>query len=150
VRGFAPGGIGPRDISNWTSTKGNSLGGTEYIGGTLEVQFPIWGIPKDIGLRGALFTDAGALWDYRGVTNFSKALYGIPNLPCTYPYSAPSYGQGTCMITSSDGFRLRNSVGASILWQSPLGPIRFDYAVATVKSPYDITQRFRFSGGTTF
>ncbi len=66
VRGFAPGGIGPRDISNWTSTKGNSLGGTEYIGGTLEVQFPLWGIPKDIGLRGAVFTDAGSLWDYRG------------------------------------------------------------------------------------
>ena len=83
VRGFAPGGIGPRDISNWTSTQGNSLGGTDYIGGTLEVQFPIWGLPKDIGLRGALFTDAGSLWNYRGQTNFSKSLYGIPNLPCT-------------------------------------------------------------------
>ena len=46
VRGFAPGGIGPRDLSNWTSTKGNSLGGTDYIGGTLEVQFPDLGPAK--------------------------------------------------------------------------------------------------------
>ena len=72
VRGFAPGGIGPRDVSNWTSNQGNSLGGTNYVGGTLEVQFPLWGLPKDIGLRGALFTDAGSLWNFRGETNFSK------------------------------------------------------------------------------
>ncbi len=151
VRGFAPGGIGPRDISNWTQSQGQSIGGTDYIGGTLEAQFPIWGLPKDIGLRGAVFTDAGSLWNYRGPTNFSKALYGVANLPCAYPLTpAANYGQGSCMITSSTEFRLRNSVGASLLWQSPLGPIRFDYAIATVKGPYDVTQRFRFSGGTSF
>jgi outer membrane protein insertion porin family len=157
VRGFAPGGIGPRDVSNWTSTQGNSIGGTDYVGGTLEVQFPIWGLPKDIGLRGALFTDAGSLWNYRGQTNFSKALFGIPGLPCTLPFTAPTFGQGSCLITtpltggsSTTDFRIRQTVGASILWQSPLGPIRFDYAVATMKGPFDVTQRFRFSGGTNF
>ena len=77
--------------------------------------------------------------------------------PARYPYTAPTYGQGSCLITtpltggsSTTDFRLRQTVGASILWQSPLGPIRFDYAVATMKSPYDVTQRFRFSGGTSF
>jgi outer membrane protein insertion porin family len=157
VRGFAPGGIGPRDVSNWTSEKGNSIGGTDYIGGTLEVQFPIWGVPKDIGLRGALFTDAGSLWNYKGQTNFSKLLYGVAGVPCVLPYTAPSYGQGSCLVTtpltggsSTTDFRMRQTVGASILWQSPLGPIRFDYAVATMKGPYDVTQRFRFSGGTSF
>ncbi|HYA80664.1 MAG TPA: outer membrane protein assembly factor BamA [Methylocystis sp.] len=163
VRGFAPGGIGPRDLSNFESVKGNSLGGTQYIGATVEVQFPIWGIPKDIGLRGALFTDAGSLWDYQGTRNFSKNLFGIPNLPCVYPYTPPTFGQGTCLLTAplqtvlfnlpgsdTSAFRMRQSVGASLLWQSPLGPIRFDYAVATVKGPYDVTQRFRFSGGTSF
>ena len=157
VRGFAPGGIGPRDVSNWTSEKGNSIGGTDYVGGTLEVQFPLWGVPKDIGLRGALFTDAGSLWNYRGQTNFSKTLFGIAGLPCALPYTAPTYGQGSCLITtpltggsSTTDFRIRQTVGASILWQSPLGPIRFDYAVATMKGPYDVTQRFRFSGGTSF
>jgi outer membrane protein insertion porin family len=150
VRGFAPGGLGPRDVSNWTSTVGNSIGGTNYVGGTVEVQFPIWGLPKDIGLRGALFSDAGSLWDYRGPTNFSKYLYGVPNLPCVYPYTPPNYGQGSCMIVSGQEFRLRSSVGAGLLWQSPLGPIRFDYAVATSKGPFDVTQRFRFTGGTSF
>jgi outer membrane protein insertion porin family len=57
---------------------------------------------------------------------------------------------------------LRSSVGASVLWQSPLGPIRFDYAVALSKDEGvldpktglrlggDRTQNFRFSGGTRF
>jgi outer membrane protein insertion porin family len=150
VRGFAPGGIGPRDISNWTSYQGNALGGTNYAGATAEVQFPIWGLPKDIGLRGAVFNDAGSLWSYRGKTNFSQTLTGIPNLPCVYPFTAPTYGQGTCVILTSNEFRLRDSVGVSLLWQSPLGPIRFDYSIPVLKGPYDVTKRFNFSGGTTF
>ncbi|MFL4998748.1 MAG: BamA/TamA family outer membrane protein, partial [Microvirga sp.] len=55
----------------------------------------------------------------------------------------------------------RSSVGASLLWNSPLGPIRFDYAVALSKEEgvvdangnrvgADRTQAFRFSGGTRF
>jgi outer membrane protein insertion porin family len=150
VRGFAPSGLGPRDISNWTSVRGNALGGTNYVGGTVEVQFPIWGVPKDIGVRGAVFNDAGSLWDYRGATNFSKTLLGVPNLPCVYPYTPPAYGQGTCMILSDAEFRVRDSVGVSLLWQSPLGPLRFDYAIPIAKGPNDVTRRFNFSGGTTF
>jgi outer membrane protein insertion porin family len=150
VRGFAPGGLGPRDVSNWTSYYGNSLGGTNYIGGSLEVQFPIWGLPKDIGLRGALFADAGTLWGYEGQTNFSKSLFGVANLPCVFPYTAPTFGQGTCIVVSGDSAQIRSSVGASALWQSPLGPIRFDYAVVLSKAFGDVTQRFRFSGGANF
>ena len=33
VRGFAPGGLGPRDISDPNNIAANSLGGTTYIGG---------------------------------------------------------------------------------------------------------------------
>ena len=56
VRGFAPGGIGPRDITNsTTNNNGNALGGTEYWGASLEAQFPIWGLPRDIGLKGAVY-----------------------------------------------------------------------------------------------
>jgi outer membrane protein insertion porin family len=150
VRGFAPGGIGPRDVSNWTSTRGNALGGTNYAGATLEFQFPLWGLPKDIGLRGAVFNDIGSLWDYRGTQNFSKTLFGVPNLPCVYPYTAPTFGQGTCLALSGSGFRLRDSFGVSLLWQSPLGPIRFDYSFPILKGPYDVTKRFNFSGGTSF
>ena len=54
VRGFAPGGIGPRDISDPFNTDANSLGGTKYVGASTEVQFPIWGMPKEVGLKGAV------------------------------------------------------------------------------------------------
>jgi len=159
VRGFAPGGIGPRDVSNWTSYQGNSLGGTNYFGFTTEVQFPIWGLPKDIGLRGAVFNDVGSLWDFRGKTFYPQAyaagaVFGQFNC---LPYTAPTYGQGACLLTKPLGggsdtaaFQIRDSIGVSLLWQSPLGPIRFDYSFPIVKGPYDVTKRFNFSGGTTF
>jgi outer membrane protein insertion porin family len=154
VRGFAPGGIGPRDSNIWTTYNarlGNSLGGTDYVGGSLEVQFPLWGLPKDLGLRGALFADAGSLWNYQGRTNYSSNLPAIPGVTCLSAYSpAAGFGQGTCVVPASNDFRLRSSVGASILWNSPMGPIRFDYAVVTSKAREDITQNFRFSGGTNF
>lgn len=149
VRGFAPGGIGPRD-SNLFTNRGNSLGGSNYIGGSLEVQFPIWGLPKDIGLRGALFADAGTLWNFQGRTNFSNNLPTIPGITCIAPYLNASFGQGTCVTPIADTTKIRSSVGASLLWQSPMGPIRFDYAVVTSKAFGDITQNFRFSGGANF
>ena len=37
-----------------------------------------------------------------------------------------------------------------LIWQSPFGPLRFDYAVPLSKGKYDRTQEFRFGGGTTF
>lgn len=156
VRGFAPGGIGPRDFSDPFSSRGNSLGGSDYVGGSLEVQFPIWGVPKDLGVRGAVFADAGTLWAYQGLTNFSKPLLGVANLPCIAPFTANpagplgSFGQGTCITLSGNSAQIRSSVGASLLWQSPLGPIRFDYAVVTSKAFGDVTQNFRFSGGANF
>ncbi|WP_363349278.1 outer membrane protein assembly factor BamA [Methylocystis echinoides] len=154
VRGFAPGGIGPRDsnlFTTWNARNGNSLGGTDYVGGSLEVQFPLWGVPKDLGLRGALFADAGSLWNFQGRTNYANNLPTIPGVTCLAAYTPEAgYGQGTCVVPASNGFRLRSSVGASILWNSPMGPIRFDYAVVTSKAATDITQNFRFSGGANF
>ncbi|WP_163484913.1 hypothetical protein, partial [Escherichia coli] len=32
----------------------------------LEVQFPLWGVPRDLGLKGAVFADAGTLFGYHG------------------------------------------------------------------------------------
>jgi outer membrane protein insertion porin family len=45
---------------------------------------------------------------------------------------------------------VRASVGAGLIWQSPFGPLRFDYAVPIAKGPNDRTQVFRFGGGTSF
>jgi outer membrane protein insertion porin family len=145
VRGFAPNGIGPRDVSLGVDPSGNPLGGTKYFGGSAEIQFPIWGLPKDFGLRGAVFADAGTLFGYEGKTNFTGG-----KAPCTYNDVAPFYTQGTCITVGGDSKMIRTSAGGSLIWSSPLGPIRFDFAKAITKSQFDQTQFFRFTGGTTF
>jgi outer membrane protein insertion porin family len=155
VRGFAPSGIGPRDVST-ADSRSNALGGTTYFGGSLEAQFPIWGLPRELGLKGAVFADAGTLFNYEGVRAFDVNKNGT--FDCS-PATA-SLVQPEC-INVRDNNVIRSSVGASILWSSPLGPIRFDYAVALSKDEGvvnengvrvggDRTQAFRFSGGTRF
>ena len=132
VRGFAPGGIGPRDsniLTSFNNNRGNSLGGANYVGGSLEVQFPIWGLPKDLGLRGALFADAGSLWNFTGRTNFANRLPTIPGVTCIGAYTPEAgFGQGNCVVPIANNFALRSSVGASVLWNSPMGPLKFSYA----------------------
>ncbi len=166
VRGFAPGGIGPRDITNATSNNnGNALGGSDYWGASLEAQFPIWGLPKDIGLKGAVFADAGSLWGYRGLTNFGTYMgYDTAQASsCTYtnnhyPNGAAKqmYVQGwpvqqsACIVVGSNNMIVRSSVGLGVIWASPMGPIRFNYAFVLSKSQFDVEQQFSFSGGTTF
>jgi outer membrane protein insertion porin family len=151
VRGFAPGGIGPRDISDPNNIKENGLGGTTYLGGTLEVDFPIFGLPREIGLKGAIFADAGDLFGFQSQTNFipggGPCNATNPNFKPTN--QAPLYTQGNC-IDLWDPRTIRSSVGASLIWASPLGPIRIDYAYAVTKGKYDQIQQFNFSGGTTF
>ena len=129
VRGFEPQGFGPRDRN---SPNEDPLGGTTYFGGSAEVQFPIFGLPKEIGLKGAVFADAGTVFDYKGIKSIT-----VDNTPLT-------------VDVVSDDKKLRSSVGASLMWNSPLGPIRFDFAKVLSKSKYDETQFFRFSGGTRF
>ncbi|QXX73652.1 outer membrane protein assembly factor BamA [Methylovirgula sp. HY1] len=151
VRGFAPAGIGPRDISGGMDAYGNPLGGTKYWGASLETQFPIWGVPKEVGLRGAVFADAGALWGYSGQTNFAGP-NGTACFTCAIiPYDTfPYYTQGNTITVGASAPDIRTSVGVSLIWASPLGPIRFDFAKVITKAAYDQTQFFNFTGGTTF
>ncbi|PZR88412.1 MAG: outer membrane protein assembly factor BamA [Hyphomicrobiales bacterium] len=143
VRGFAPFGIGPRDVGTG-DPQGNPLGGTKYFGGSLEAQFPLFGLPRDLGLKGAIFADAGTLYGFTGRTNFS------PNGVCTPVDVAPLFTQSNCITVGGNSTKLRTSAGGSIIWSSPLGPIRFDFAKVITKSQFDQTQFFRFTGGTTF
>ncbi|MGH6842515.1 MAG: BamA/TamA family outer membrane protein, partial [Methylocella sp.] len=124
--------------------QGNPLGGTKYYGGSLEVQFPLFGLPRDLGLKGAFFADAGTLFGFNGRTNFSST--GV----CTPTDTFPLFTQGNCITVGGDTTNLRTSAGGSIIWSSPLGPIRFDFAKVITKSQFDQTQFFRFTGGTSF
>ena len=146
VRGFAPSGLGPRDISDLNYSQYNPLGGSHYAGASVEVQFPIFGLPREIGLKGAFFADAGTVFGYDGKRKFSATCVAGSTASGIF---SENYQQGTC-IDVRDSDTIRSSVGASVLWASPLGPIRFDYAFALSKDKYDVTQAFRFSGGTAF
>ncbi len=115
IRGFANAGLGPRD----TSTK-DALGGNAYYTGSTELQFPI-GLPEDLGFRGAVFVDAGSLFDVDD--------------------KAPEI---------ADDSSLRASTGVGLAWKSPFGPVRLDFARAFLKQDYDIDETFRFSFGTRF
>ena len=139
VRGFAPAGFGPRDVTQWqqlcpTATIGacgtnDALGGSLYWAATVEFQTPMFFAPKDFGMKIALFADAGQLLDYVGPT---------------------SWAQTGETLTSTGNGNVRSSVGVGLIWDSPFGPLRFDLAYALTKEPYDHTQIFRFGGGTRF
>jgi outer membrane protein insertion porin family len=150
VRGFAPDGLGPRDVSPGLDPAGNPLGGTKYWGASAEADFPIPYLPREVGLKMGVFTDFGALWGYNGPTTFNYTASPLVTTP-----APPGCGPGTCwqgstITVGGDTAEIRGSAGASLIWQSPMGPIRFDFAKAFLANKYDQQQFFNFTGGTTF
>jgi outer membrane protein insertion porin family len=133
VRGFAPAGLGPRDIT--VGSFGDALGGSMYWGSSLEFQTPLFFAPKEVGIKVAAFVDAGSVWRYVGPTNW------LPPVPGA---------TGETLTISNNGMFVNSSVGVGLLWASPFGPLRFDLAYPLTKQSTDRTQVFRFSGGTTF
>ena len=151
VRGFAPNGIGPRDINPYGTR--DALGGTKYWGASFELQMPFWFLPKEVGLKGSVYADAGGLWDYKGPTSWAAT--NEINLPgCIRPTQATSTTGATpgtfTGLVYDDGNVVRSSVGVGIIWASPFGPLRFDYAVPLTKGQFDRVQEFKFGGGTSF
>ncbi len=142
VRGFAPNGIGARDLTFYPYTGyGDALGGTKFWGASAELQMPFWFLPSEVGLKGAIYADAGSLWDYQGPTSWAATgeINGLVNgSPCR------------CAMVFDDTNTIRTSVGVGLIWASPFGPLRFDYAVPITKGKYDVVQEFKFGGGTSF
>ena len=143
VRGFSPAGLGPRDTT--PGTAGDAIGGTNYWGASLEFQYPFYFLPKDSGFRGAVFFDAGSVWGYKGETQLVSTgeVNGLIN---------SNVGSFVCQcgMQFADSPFVRMSAGASIIWDSPFGPLRFDFAYPIAKTSYDRTQFFAFGGGTHF
>ncbi|MDG4908032.1 outer membrane protein assembly factor BamA [Mesorhizobium sp. WSM4898] len=103
---------------------GDHLGGTTYFNASAEAQFPLPAIPESFGLRGAVFADAATL--------YGSAIH-------------------TAGVTqSSTDMKLRASVGVGLMWASPFGPIRIDYAIPVKKEPTDDVQEFNFGIATRF
>jgi len=136
IRGFERAGIGPRDACEDRITgkrvkncSKDPLGGEAFWAATAEARFPLPFIPDNLGMQGAVFVDAGSLWLPSGLAESAVAEEGS-------------------FINDSLGARL--STGVSLIWQSPLGPLRADLAQALLKASFDRTEIFRFGASTAF
>jgi outer membrane protein insertion porin family len=121
VRGFAQSGIGPRDLTPGSTM--DNIGATAFWGTSAEAQAAIPYLPSDFNLKVAVFADAGNAWGTSGLPALSQ-----------------SFTVGNANV-------IRSSFGAGLIWTSPFGPIRVDYAYPLTKAPYDVTQRLSFSAG---
>ena len=124
VRGFAPNGFGPRDLTPGTSM--DNVGGSIYWATTAQLQSNIPGVPQEYGLKANVFVDAGSVFGYRG--------------PTAFPGSAQS-------LQLANNNVVRSSVGTGLTWASPFGNLTVDYAVPLTKAAYDVVQPLRFSAG---
>ena len=136
IRGFKRAGYGPRDACEDPVTHDrigacsrDSLGGQMFWATTAEVRFPFPYVPDSLGMQGAIFVDAGSLWD-----------------PSELAISAVN-DEGSFILDSAE---VRLSTGFSIIWQSPLGPLRADLGQALLKAKFDQTELFRFGASTNF
>jgi outer membrane protein insertion porin family len=139
IRGFATAGLGPRDRFST-----DSLGGKNFYATTAEIRFPLPFVPEDMGFGGAIFADAGSVWgsDADALTRRFLATHGG-----TCPGGA---AVSTCYAGTDDSSAIRASVGASLIWNSPIGPLRADFGYAILKEAFDQTQVFRFGAATKF
>jgi outer membrane protein insertion porin family len=99
---------------------GDALGGNFYATMKLEAEFPL-GLPEEYGITGGVFYDMGSVW-------------GLDSNP-----------DGV-----DDSAHLRAAVGVSILWTTPIGPLRFNFSNAIKKESYDEEQSFDLTIATKF
>jgi outer membrane protein insertion porin family len=121
VRGFAPNGFGPRDLTPGTTM--DNVGGSMYWATTAELQSSIPGVPQEYGLKASAFVDAGSVFHYGG--------------PTIFPGSAQSLQVANSNV-------VRSSVGVGLTWASPFGGLTVNYAVPLTKASYDVVQPLSF------
>ena len=156
-RGFEVAGIGSRVIASQlgpngvqipiasnlddTDLRSTAIGGKLYVIGTAEILVPL-PLPKEYGIRTVLFADFGTV----GLVDASAKI--LNNDPSNF---IDLDGDGIAETAPvQDGLGLRVSAGVSVSWDSPFGPIRFDFAKILRQEVYDQVEEFRFSAGTSF
>jgi outer membrane protein insertion porin family len=135
-RGFDVAGIGPRqlvvdDVTGAILQEGDAVGGNAYAIGTVQLDVPL-PLPESFGLGSALFVDFGTL-GYLDAAN--RRTVDLP---------------GTSRLIVDDSASLRVAAGISVFWDSPFGPVQFDFAQPLAREDYDDTEEFRFSTRTNF
>ena len=102
---------------------GEQLGGNFFAALKFDAEFPL-GLPDEYGITGGAFYDIGSIWDIDTT--------------------------GAIGALASTGFKARHAVGLSVIWQSPFGPLRFNFSNALQKEPGDKTQSFDLSIASSF
>jgi outer membrane protein insertion porin family len=120
VRGFAPNGFGPRDLTPGSTM--DNVGGSMYWATTAELQSAIPGVPQEYGLRASAFVDSGSVFGYGGPTSF-----------------------GSQVVQVANNNVMRSSVGVGLTWASPFGALTVNYAVPITKASYDVVQPLSFN-----
>jgi len=139
VRGFPLNSLGPRaglpraiDPNAAVSPFGVAIGGNMQAYYNVELEFPIL---ESVGIRGVLFTDGGNAW------NLEDALCQAPRTELNDPTTDP------CGI---DLRQIRTSWGFGFRWQSPLGPLRFEWGLPIRPRDHEEAIRFEFTIGNFF
>ncbi|MGB0908335.1 MAG: outer membrane protein assembly factor BamA [Maricaulaceae bacterium] len=130
-RGYETAGIGPRVIQTDTLTgevrRGNALGGNAYGLAAAEVSFPL-GVAS---LLGSVFIEAGTV----GLLDEDFKFETV---------------EGNIRTETVDDLSIRSILGASVFWESPFGPIRFDFTKPLKQYDYDERKSFQFTTRTRF
>ncbi|MEZ5956042.1 MAG: outer membrane protein assembly factor BamA [Hyphomonadaceae bacterium] len=135
-RGFDVAGIGPRqllvdDVTGEIVDRGDAVGGNAFAIGTLQLDVPL-PLPETFSLGSALFVDFGTLGYLDAANRETVDLVGDTRL------------------IVDDSPSLRVAAGVSIFWDSPFGPVQFDFAQPLQYEDYDRREQFRFSTRTQF
>ncbi len=101
----------------------DALGGNAFAVARFEADFPL-GLPEEYGISGGAFVDVGSVWSLDNTAGLAG--------------------------TVDDSFNPRVSVGVSVFWDTPLGPLRFNFSKAVVKEDYDKEQSFDLTVSTKF
>ena len=151
LRGFAFGGVGPRD-----PLTEEPLGGKYYAIASAELLSDVF-LPEELGIRAGLFVDVGSVWgldrnSYGPRSSVARSIADISamrggSINCEDTSGATYMG---CTISAEDGARIRSSAGAQLVWASPVGPMQFVFATNIQKEDYDIGESFRFIIGAPF
>ena len=125
MRGFDFFGVGPRDNA---VTNADALGGNFFAVARFEADFPL-GLPEEYGISGGVFLDVGTVW---GLDNTAGGPLGGP------------------VTAVDDSLQVRSAVGVSIFWDTPSGPLRFNFSRAIEKQPFDVEREFDLTLTTRF
>ena len=143
IRGYAPRSLGPQLVVQPTGDVGQALstlplGGNMQIIFNSEIEFPLF---KKVGISGVVFYDMGNAYNledrYCSGLQRKNSSISIKFDPCFRPLQSLTTG-------------LRKSVGFGFRWQSPIGPLRFEWGIPLDAQPNEDPLVFEFTIGNFF